>query len=206
MNRSFCQYDTIPFEMMDVIEGELAKNYDNSMQTSKLYGDKTDKNMRSSENAWVPTTYWVGGIMWHYFNKVNNEVFKYKLSCIDGEAMQYTKYTPGEFYKWHQDDGLYNSYKPVGVGEKNTEGKITDYVHERVEETRKLSCILQLSDESDYEGGETQVRDIDNKLITLPRERGTLFFFDSRLYHRAKQVKKGVRKSLIIWAKGPRWK
>jgi PKHD-type hydroxylase len=65
---------------------------------------------------------------------------------------------------------------------------------------------LQLSHEDDYEGGFTQIRDVDNTMVTIPKQRGSLFFFDSRLQHRAKTVHKGMRKSLIAWAVGPRWK
>ena len=69
-----------------------------------------------------------------------------------------------------------------------------------------MSAIIQLSEEDDYEGGSTQIMDVDQTLYTLPKQRGTIVFFDSRLHHRAKTVKKGLRKSLICWAVGPRWK
>ena len=69
-----------------------------------------------------------------------------------------------------------------------------------------MSAIVQLSHEEDYEGGATQIRDVDQTLYTIPRKRGTIVFFDSRLQHRAKTVTKGLRKSLITWAVGPRWK
>ena len=50
------------------------------------------------------------------------------------------------------------------------------------------------------------IHGIDNEMITIPKGRGSLFFFDSRMLHRAMTVTKGLRKSLIIWAVGPRWK
>ena len=69
---------------------------------------------------------------------------------------------------------------------------------------RRVAVSISLKD--DYEGGGTQVRDVDNTMVSIPKKRGTLFFFDSRLQHRAKTVHKGLRKSLIVWAVGPRWK
>ena len=40
----------------------------------------------------------------------------------------------------------------------------------------------------------------------VPRKRGTIVLFDSRTMHRVLKVKKGVRKSIVGWTVGPRWK
>ena len=206
MTRSFCHYGSIPSDMMDIIEEDLNKNFDHLMQVSRLMGNKEILERRNSKNAWVPTTYWLGGLMWHYFKKVNDEFFNYNLDCIDGESMQYTHYGLNQKYDWHQDEGINSLYKPQSSGNRNDNMILQDFMNNEVKKNRKLTCILQLANEEDYEGGDTQVRDIDNTMITLSKKRGTLFFFDSRLQHRAMKVKKGLRKSLIIWAVGPRWK
>ena len=39
-----------------------------------------------------------------------------------------------------------------------------------------------------------------------PRKRGTIVLFDSRTQHCVNKVKKGVRKSIVGWTVGPRWK
>ena len=206
MTKSFSHYITISPEIMDVIEEDLTKNFDNNMEFSKLMGNVQDSNRRNSKNAWIPTTHWLGGLMWHYFKKANDEIFHYSLDHIDGESMQYTHYSLKQKYDWHQDENLAGFYKPLAGGKRNDENLVNDFINYVAEKVRKLSCILQLSDPDDYEGGGTQLRDIDNSLYNIPRERGTLVFFDSRLYHRACKVTSGLRKSLVIWAIGPRWK
>ena len=206
MTKSFCHLDTIPDYLMDIIEADLTENYDPQMETSKLMGNVEQLEKRNSKNAWVPTTHWLGGLMWHYFNKANEEFFNYNLTCIDGESMQYTQYELDQHYDWHQDEGISSLYKPQAGGNRNDQLIVQDFINREAEMCRKLSCSLQLSDEEDYEGGGTQVRDVDNNTVTIPKKRGSLFFFDSRMQHRAMTVHKGLRKSLIAWAVGPRWR
>jgi PKHD-type hydroxylase len=40
----------------------------------------------------------------------------------------------------------------------------------------------------------------------MPKQKGTIAFFDSRTPHRVKKVKSGVRKSLVGWVIGPRFR
>ena len=206
MTRSICHYDTIPSDLMDIIEKDLTHNFDGQMQNSRLMGDVLDTQKRSSRNAWVPTTWWLGGLMWHYYKRANDEVFKYDLDHIDGESMQYTQYELNQKYDWHQDEGIGSMYKPQSNGMRKDQVMIQDFINQGAQRIRKLSAIVQLADGDDYEGGATQIRDVDQSLYTIPRERGTIVFFDSRLQHRAKTVTKGLRKSLITWAVGPRWR
>ena len=206
MTKSFCHFDTIPSDLMDIIEEDLTEKFDPFMDTSKLMGSQVHLEKRNSRNAWIPTSHWLGGLMWYYFNKANKEFFHYDLECIDGESMQYTHYELNQHYDWHQDEGIASYYKPKASGGRADERRVEDFINEKAERVRKLSCSLQLSHEEDYEGGGTQVLDVDNTMVTLPKGRGSLFFFDSRLAHRAKTVNKGLRKSLICWAIGPRWK
>ena len=71
---------------------------------------------------------------------------------------------------------------------------------------RKLSFALQLSDPDDYEGGNVQLLDESGSNYLAPRKRGTMILFDSRTQHRVLKVTKGVRKSIVGWTVGPRWK
>ena len=206
MTKSFCHFDTISAEMMDIIEEDLKTNFDHLMDQSKLMGNQVNLEKRSSRNAWIPTSHWLGGLMWHYFKKANDEFFHYDIECIDAESMQYTQYELNQQYNWHQDEGVASYYKPQASGNRQDERRVQDFINREAEQVRKISCSLQLSDDEDYEGGGTQVRDVDSSMITIPRGRGSLFFFDSRMQHRAKTVTKGIRKSLIAWAVGPRWK
>ena len=198
-------YSDIPEEVVDIIERDLTEKYQDEMGDSKLHGDALNKNKRNSLNAWVPSTEWVGGFVWHYITRANRENFLYDLTCIDGESMQFTQYGEGQFYGWHNDAGLSSEYKPVSIG-NYSEGRANDFLNESLELVRKLSFVVQLSNHDDYEGGNLQLLDEAGRSYFAPRKRGTVILFDSRTQHRVLKVTKGVRKSLVGWTVGPRWK
>jgi PKHD-type hydroxylase len=93
----------LPEEIIDLIERDLS-NLDSSFQPSTVGDQVLDNRKRSSKNTWVPTTHWIGGFIWHYIERANRENFRYDISCIDSETMQYTCYNEGDFYNWHVDD------------------------------------------------------------------------------------------------------
>ena len=147
--QSIWYYTDLPDKVIDLLSEDLTENFDSQMADSKLHGDSLNKEKRSSQNAWVPTTHWVGGFIWHYIQRANRENFLYDLRCIDGESMQYTRYEPGQHYGWHNDAGITTQYKPVTVGNRS-DGLAQDFMNENVELVRKLSFVLQLSDPDDY--------------------------------------------------------
>ena len=203
--QSIWYFTDLPSDVVDLITKSLAVDFDDKMADSRLQGDSLNKDERNSQNTWVPTTHWLGGFVWHYVQRANRENFLYDLRCIDGESMQYTRYEEGQFYGWHNDAGLATQYKPVAVGNR-AEGLGQDFLNERLEMVRKLSFVLQLSDPEDYEGGNLQLLDESGSTYFAPRQKGTMILFDSRTQHRVLKVKKGVRKSIVGWTVGPRWK
>lgn len=72
-------------------------------------------------------------------------------------------------------------------------------------EPRKLTISLQLSEASDYEGGELQARG-GHQIDVAPKARGTLVAFPANLLHRVTPIISGVRKSLVVWAAGPEFR
>ena len=203
--QSVWYYTNLPKDVIDIVERDLSQNFVGNMSDSRLHGDALNKDKRNSQNAWVPTTHWIGGFLWHYIERANRENFLYDLRCIDSESVQYTRYAEGQFYGWHNDAGLATQYKPVSVGNRQ-DGLHQDFVNENIELVRKLSFVLQLSDPTDYEGGNLQLINEMGQSYIAPRQRGTVILFDSRTQHRVLKVKKGVRKSLVGWTVGPRWK
>ena len=197
-------------KIIEIIEEDLAKNFDFQLQDSKVgegdYGT-VDKDVRNAKNAWVPTSHWIGGFVWHYIQRANRENFLYDLSNIDGESIQYTVYGEGEYYGWHNDSGLATHYRPMVSGNRGSGDLIaTDFINSNCEMVRKLSFSLLLSDPETYEGGNLQFLDETGRSYFAPRQRGTIILFDSRTQHRVLKVTKGVRKSLVGWTVGPRWK
>lgn len=203
--QSIWYFSDIPEKIIETIEEDLTDNFQQQMGDSRLMGDSLNRDKRNSKNAWVPTHHWTAGFVWHYIERANRENFLYDIRNIDGESMQFTQYGVGEFYSWHNDAGISCHYKPVSVGNHH-EGRAQDYLNENLELVRKLSFVVQLSDPDDYEGGNLQLLGEDGKSYFAPRKRGTVIVFDSRTQHRVLKVTKGVRKSLVGWVVGPRWK
>ena len=202
-------FTDIPEDIVDIIERDVSEKFDEQMADSRLHGDALNKEKRNSQNAWIPTSHWVGGFIWHYIERANRENFLYDLRCIDGESMQYTRYGEGQFYGWHNDAGLATQYKPESIGARsNSDSEVAtkDFISTSVEQVRKLSFAMQLSDPDDYEGGNVQLLDEAGNSYICPRQRGTIILFDSRTQHRVLKVTKGVRKSIVGWTVGPRWK
>jgi PKHD-type hydroxylase len=66
---------------------------------------------------------------------------------------------------------------------------------------------LQLTDSSEYNGGDFYVKYFDNgkekeHKIKDAKEKGTLIVFPSSLLHRVTPITKGTRKSLVCWTLG----
>jgi PKHD-type hydroxylase len=200
--QSIWYFTELPQKIIDIIEYDV-KQFDKNFKDSILMGDVIDKEKRNSKNTWIPTTHWLSGFLWHYIQKANRENFLYDLTNIDGESVQYTQYSEGEYYKWHTDADISSCYHPQNTAEIN---RTQDFVNQNGEFMRKLSFVLQISNPDDYEGGNLQIMTDSGDSYIAPRQRGTIILFDSRSRHRVQKVTSGVRKSIVGWVLGPRWK
>ena len=210
--QSVWYFTNLPKDIVEILEKDLEKSFDGKLKPSVLFQDHINENIRNSKNAWIPTNHWIGGFIWHYVQKANRTNFLYDLSHIDGESIQYTKYGVGDYYNSHLDSGLDTYYKPIRT-EQSAEGSLDNNdeflinsVKINCEIIRKLSFSIQLSDPDDYEGGNLQLMDENNKSYIAPRQRGAIILFDSRTPHRVQKVRRGERKSIVGWVVGPRWK
>jgi PKHD-type hydroxylase len=70
---------------------------------------------------------------------------------------------------------------------------------------RKLSLVVQLSEPADYDGGNFEFFGIKSPAETFA-PRGSLLIFPSFLQHRVSPVVRGMRRSLVSWVEGPRWR
>ena len=200
-------FTKMPKKIVDVLEEDL-EVFEEEMKKSKVgVGEgKYLEDIRNSNNSWIPTDHWISGFIWHYVQKANRENFVYDISSIDSETLQFAKYNVGEFYGWHHDEGLSSSYKPKPTVTKDSDLNVENYLKTKCQLVRKLSVSLLLSDPEEYEGGNLELKSLDGELFIAPRIRGTICIFDSRTLHRVQPVTKGVRKSLVAWIVGPRWK
>lgn len=70
---------------------------------------------------------------------------------------------------------------------------------------RKLSVVVQLSPPEDYEGGTFEFYQVQQPGAAFAA-RGSLLIFPSFLQHRVLPVTAGLRRSLVTWVEGPRWR
>ena len=197
----------LPSNVVSQIEKDLSINFDGGFENSSLIDGSTIVSKRNSLNTWIPDQHWITGFLWHYVMKANNENFLYDLQCLDAGSLQYTCYKEGMFYGWHTDGGIATSYKPMINNQTLMNEEVTtDYLKKNIEKVRKLSFSLQLSNHDDYEGGNVEFFDEDRKKYVAPRHRGSIIFFDSRTVHRVTKVRSGIRKSIVGWVLGPRWR
>ena len=159
--------------------------YENETPSFIKYDGYNEQNqLRDSKICWlVPeNNEEIRNIYHKIFNKIIeiNEEF-YKFNLTDVEIFQYTVYGEGQFYGKHLD-----------LGHELNAGNIQ----------RKLSFSIQLSDPSEYEGGDL-IAYLTKDSLTSNKEKGTLIFFPSFTLHEVTPVTKGTRKSLVGWISGP---
>jgi len=178
-------YTKLPDSIINEMELILT---DTKLESAKvgnqLSSSQEDTKIRKNKVSFFPATSWISSYCYYYITRANTENFQYKLSDFySGDSLQYTVYSEGEYYDWHVDSvGPENGY------------------------TRKLSFSLQLSNESDYTGGELQLLDTySNSSYFAPKEKGTIIIFDSRVKHRVRKIKSGQRKSIVGWVMGPKF-
>lgn len=113
--------------------------------------------------------------------EINSNFFGFENIKIT-ELAQYTEYSEGGYYNWHMDSAIIGINKPS---------------------VRKISMSCLLSNESEFEGGGLELIE-DGKIIDL--KQGYAVFFASFLRHRVVPVKKGIRRSLVLWFGGTPFK
>jgi PKHD-type hydroxylase len=145
--------------------------------------DNTD-HLRVTRVAWIergPDTEWLFSRVEKMVLDMNSQFYKYDLYGL-AESFQYTVYegAEGGHYDWHCDTG-------------------------KTMEPRKISLTLQLSDPSDYEGGDL-ILEAGAGPVRAHKGRGALVAFPSYMMHRVTPVTAGTRKSLVIWVSGPQFR
>jgi len=163
----------------------------------------------SSLSYYVPASHWLAGFTWYYIQQVNRTNYKYNITSYDEDKLWYHEYHPSQQYKWHTDASNHTQYANTQTDSSTTPSP-NNHLIPLTEHDRKLSFSLQLSDPNTYQGGDLQflrppALNQPAKLITAPKTKGTIIIFPPSLQHRVTPVSKGIRKSIVGWAIGPRW-
>lgn len=122
--------------------------------------------------------------------EMNNRFYNFDLN--GWETFQYGTYDGNESgkYDWHMD---------MIMGNKRGDEMYL---------TRKLSIVMLLSEPGvDFEGGEFEMNGGSESRPDIPElKKGRIIGFPSWMVHRVKPVTSGVRKSIVIWVLGPKFK
>lgn len=155
----------------------MSSSTNNEIRRSKVSFHHVNQN-----NQWI----------FEKLNKVietcNHQWFNFDLNGYD--QYQYTEYNSDYqgHYDWHIDTHL-------GPQPENSNT-----------EMRKLSITLLLNDpEKDFSGGELQLGHEKN-IHSVNAQKGTIILFPSFQLHRVAQVTSGIRKSLVVWVLGPKFR
>lgn len=150
---------------------------------------KIDDNVRKSTVRWIdatdPNSKFIHDLLLYYARLANRQAFGFDITQL--HDIQYTTYDEEQqgFYKLHHDTFWANT---------------TAF-------DRKISITIQLSNPNDYEGGEFM---FDKQYIQPDqselKQRGTVLAFPSPIDHYVQTVTKGIRKSLVAWIEGPKWR
>ncbi|WP_375690412.1 2OG-Fe(II) oxygenase [Pseudooceanicola sp. LIPI14-2-Ac024] len=149
---------------------------------ARLVGQR-DHNMRRADLVWlddVPDTGWVMDRLISVVAEANRKVFDFALTEF-AESPQVASYGAERrgHFDWHSDIG---------------DGALAS--------KRKLTLVVQLAGDGDYEGGALEVMPAAN-ILNAPREKGTAAIFPAFALHRVTPVTRGTRASLTVWAHGP---
>ena len=145
---------------------------------------KYDTKKRITTISWIPFKAMpeMYSIIERTMKQVNGNHFGYEGMTIT-EPAQFTEYPKGGFYDWHMDAEVNCQFEPP---------------------VRKISMTILLSPDNEFEGGDLEFMTEGNKPPQLLQ--GQAIFFCSLLRHRVNKVKKGRRRSLVMWFGGTPFK
>lgn len=154
------------------------------LSSAAVANGMVDNNIRMTKTGWMELnneTMFIYDTLGFIARQLNGQFFDFDLFGF-AEDLQYTVYNDnGDKYNWHLDRGISTSAP------------------------RKLSLVLQLSDPSEYEGGDLELY-IGPEPVVVTKQRGSVAAFPSFVLHRVTPVTKGTRKTLVVWLSGPRFR
>jgi PKHD-type hydroxylase len=159
---------------------DIVKKYDcDSLEYGVINKSDVDLNVRNVKTVGLQKSDWVTSIFHYYAFDANFENFKYRISGISNP--QFLKYEPGMFYDVHCDTSRDSSSESF---------------------YRKLTIVLDLSDPSEYVGGDFVVYTEALKEAKLTQKKGSIHVFPSYLNHKVNMITEGTRYSMVAWALG----
>jgi hypothetical protein len=144
-------------------------------------GEERSHLNRNTTVRFAGQDHWFGDMLRSHGLKANKEC-GWDFDITGHEAVQYAHYGPEQHYGWHVDN----------------------FVLAGLPVDRKVSVVCLLSDLSEFEAGELQIRLYSDYIAPLVK--GSVIAFPSVLHHRVTPVVAGLRASATMWLNGPRFK
>jgi len=156
-----------------------------ALNNAVLDGNQIQTSIRDSKTGWIsltPETEFLYEKLGFIARQLNGQFFDFDIWGFS-EDLQYTIYdSSNAHYTWHVDHG-------VNVGPS----------------PRKLSLVLQLSEPHEYEGGDLEILTSPDP-VKIDKQKGLIAAFPSYVLHRVTPVTRGIRKTIVVWLTGPRFK
>lgn len=175
-------------------ESDESDNADDSTDTESNINKHREVNLiHLSSVVYYP---WLANMMNSVCVDANNH-FQFALNGMN--QFDFLRYEVGDYYDWHKDTNIHKA------GFEDDQSR-----------HRKLTCIIQMSDDGDYVGGDLEFNhdwkdqakneDWNAQLKEQIRGKGTIIVFPSYLEHRVTPVTEGVRYAVASWCSGPAWR
>jgi PKHD-type hydroxylase len=167
----------------DLIGGRLRLS-DAAVNTTFSEKDVINSTLRKNKLGWMQIskeTEFIYSKISQVVAVLNSKYFGLNISGIY-EPLQYTLYNEsGDHYGWHVD------------------------LHPQTFVPRKLSVVAMLSDSKEFRGGDLQLM-TEQEPTTLENKKGRIYVFPSYVLHRVTPVTHGVRRTIVAWVGGEKFK
>jgi hypothetical protein len=188
-----CVYDYFTEDELKQIEflsktKPLNKATTVAQQNGMVVDDNPIRVSNNSFHGYTEENSWFFEKLNAAIESINNSVYGFELYGY--KDYQYAEYDGAE-------SGKYGTHMDLIM----TEAKPADLL-----DTRKLSISLILSDpDKDFSGGDFLIYEGGSPTkVSLPK--GAMIFFPSFMLHEVTPVTEGLRKSIVVWVEGPKFK
>jgi PKHD-type hydroxylase len=175
---NYASYDGVfnDYEIETIVNH--SKQY--QLEKAKLENDAEENSIRNNEIVFIGPEgiEWLFSRLANVCSEMNERFFKFDIFGL-AEGLQFTQYTaPNQFYKMHMDKLF-------------------------MKNVRKLSIVVQLTDENEYEGGDLElILGAGDDTVKMTRKKGKVIMFPSYIIHQVTPITKGQRHSLVSWITG----
>jgi predicted 2-oxoglutarate/Fe(II)-dependent dioxygenase YbiX len=174
---TFSECDYIIYQ---VTKSALKENSDYGHNSTLELDHHRPKNIVKNNTISLPRKeyHWVYDRISHILDECNL-LFKFDINRI--EDIHFLKYNVGDYYKKHHDLLM------------------------EMDGSRKLTISIQLSDSSEYKGGDLILHTGDIPCdTTVVKGNGTVFV--ATIVHEITKITSGQRYALVVHCSGPKWK